>query len=158
VKYLGGETDDVELQYVLLRGPHRGKVIVAKSWAGSTRGDAAFEVRLAALKARLASLASQQVRLSQKRLGRVQHKDRFGDVRGAWSTELVVSVGKGRAKKRVHIFETSVGQTPESQTGKARLVGAWRVPGRGTIAIVEYVGIPVEFGYETQEAIWIPNP
>lgn len=158
-KYLGGETDDVELHYLFVRGPQRGKIVVAKSWAGSTRGDAAFEARLAALKARLVSLASDtSVSLTQKRVKRVQHQGYPGDPpRPGWSTEVTVKSGKRRASKRVVIFDTSVGQTVQSQTGKARLVSAWRVPGRGTVAVVEYVGIPHEFGYETQQAIWIAN-
>lgn len=160
VKYLGGETDDVELQYMLVRGPQRGKKVVAKSWAGSTRGDVAFEARLAALEARLVTLVPDTgVSLTQKRLKQVQHRVHpDDDPRPGWSTELTLKAGKRRASKRVVIFATDVAQTVQSQTGKARLVSAWRVPGRGTIAIVEYVGIPYEFGYETQDAIWIQNP
>jgi hypothetical protein len=35
---------------------------------------------------------------------------------------------------------------------------AWRVPGHGTLVLVDYLGIPEEFGYLKQDAIWLPDP
>lgn len=149
VHVLGGETDSVELHYLLVRGPNAGRRIVAKSWDGSVLGDPAYVARLAQLKSRLVPLRPDRLpSLQQKRLKRVSTVVFPGDPPWqGWRVQLSVRQGKRRASKQVVIYRE-----------KARLLTAWRVPSRGTLVLVQYLGIPYEFGYETEDAIWLPDP
>jgi len=134
---------------MFLQGPSAGRRIVAKSWSGSFVGDPALVRRLARLKARLVPLRPEKrsFTLTEKRVKRVKHVMISGDPAWeGWEVTLTLRVGKRKASKRVTLYR-----------GKSSVVGVWRVPARGTLALVEYVGIPVELGYETQEAIWVPE-
>jgi hypothetical protein len=148
VHVFGGETDMVALHYVPLKGPNAGRRIVAKSWDGSVVNDPGYLARLAQLKSRLVPLHADRLpSLREKRLKRVSQV-MPGDIEwNGWQVRLSVQQGKRRASKQVVIYR-----------GKARVLSAWRVPSRGTLVLVQYLGIPFEFGYEKQDAIWLPDP
>lgn len=160
LEHFDDESSDLpQLHFMHTRGHHMGRLVPVHSWYHGARSEveARFEDRLEALMARLRPLRSLpledlvlRTRVVKRRALRLfpdQPPIRKFDLRltvRPRDVELISSLG-GRAVVTAYLRP------------RARLVEAFRIPGeRLAVAIVGYVGIPFEVGYEKQAALLVP--
>lgn len=162
LEHFEDESGDLpQLHFMHARGHHIGRLVPVRHWycGDAEEVEAAFEGRLAELRSRLLPLrpipAEELVlttRVVKRRALRL-HPDsapiRKYDLRLSvrpLHSEAISSLG-GRTVVTAYLRP------------RARISEAFRVPGeRLAVAIVSYVGIPFELGYEKDAALLVPLP
>jgi len=160
LEHFDDESGDLpQLHFTHTRGHHMGRLVPVRDWYKGEPAEVelTFEARLAALMSRLQPLRPLPVedfmlttRVVKRRALRLYPDSppiRKFELRltvRPLCAEVVSSLG-GRADVAAYLRP------------RARLAEVFRIPGeRLAVAIVSYVGIPFEVGYEKQAALLVP--
>jgi len=162
LEHFDDESGDLPQLHVLhTHGAHAGRVVPLSSWYSGDPAavEADFETRLAALRERLVELRPiPRVRFAiATRVVKRRALRLYPDETPIRKFTLRINVRPLGARGI-----TSIGATAEVDAylrPRARLAETWRIPGeRLAVAVVAWVGIPFELGFEKQTALLVPCP
>jgi hypothetical protein len=125
------------VEYIAFKGKAAGKLVVVKSWKREE-----FETRLEDLRKRLMPLEFLPLAdflLEKRTLKKIQHLQPHFDPRPGLLLSVVVKGKKQRGQRSVKSYA--------NPKNPVELVAVVRIPKRGSVALIRYIGIPYEFGY-----------
>ncbi len=160
LEHFDDESGDLpQLHFMHTRGHHVGRLVPVRDWyiGDATEVEANFEPRLTELLSRLRPLPSLSLDTLDLRTRVVRRRALrlYADQPPIRKFDLKLTV-RPRDEESISSFGARTVVTAYLRP-RAHLVEAYRIPGEHlAVAIVSYVGIPFEIGYEKHAALLVP--